>query len=80
MSGRGRGAAGRPASPARRGPGAGVWREASWNGRGGRALFQCLNKANTTEAMMKPGETPSRVLIYLALFSVSVVLLLIQLG
>jgi|GEM_PF-3966884 len=29
---------------------------------------------------MKPGETPSRVLIYLALFSVSVILLLIQLG
>jgi len=29
---------------------------------------------------MKPGETPSRVLIYLALFSASVVLLLLQLG
>ena len=80
MPGRGRGAAWRRASPEWQEPGAGPGREASWNGRGGCALFQCLNEANTTEAMMKPGETPSRVLIYLALFSVSVVLLLIQLG
>jgi hypothetical protein len=29
---------------------------------------------------MKPGETPSRVLIYLTLFGLSVVLLLVQLN
>lgn len=43
-------------------------------------MIWCLDKTNTMEARMKPGETPSRVVIYLTLFSLSVILLLVQLS
>lgn len=45
----------------------------------GGAFHNYRDKTNTTEAVMKPGETPSRVLIYLTLFGLSVVLLFLQL-